>query len=73
VVVVLKEHYERTNVKYRLFKDEYELADAMDIAIPEVLPTLRHLKEEGCIYFLRESLGWKVGLMKGFVERMQHV
>jgi len=70
VVVVLTEHYERTNVKYRLFKDEYELADAMDIAVPDVLPTLRHLREEGCIYFRREPLGWKIGLMKGFVERL---
>ena len=73
VVVELASHYERTGVKFRLFQDEYELAGAMNIAVQEVLPTLRHLREEGCIYFRREDLGWKVGLMKGFVERMQHV
>lgn len=73
VVVVLADHFERTGIKYRLFKDEFELADAMDIAVQEVAPTLRHLREEGCIYFRREPLGWKVGLMKGFVERLQHV
>lgn len=72
VVVVLTGHYERTDVKYRLFQDEYEVADAMDIAVQDVLPTLRHLREEGCIYFRRDSLGWKIGLMKGFVERMQY-
>jgi len=73
VVVELTGHYDRTGVKYRIFKDEYELADAMDIAVPEVLPTLRHLREEGCIYFRREPLGWKIGLMKGFVERLANV
>jgi hypothetical protein len=73
VVVVLAEHYERTGVKYRLFQDEYEIAESMHIAVQDVKPTLRHLREEGCIYFRREALGWKIGLMKGFVERMQHV
>jgi len=73
VVVVMAKHYERTGVKFRLFQDEYELAGAMNIAVQEVLPTLRHLREEGCIYFRREDLGWKVGLMKGFVERFANV
>lgn len=72
VVVELTGHYERTGVKYRLFKDEYELADAMDIPVIDVLPTLRHLREEGCIYFRRDSLGWKIGLMKVFVWRLQN-
>lgn len=72
VVVELTEHYERTGVKYRLFKDEYELADAMKIPVVDVLPTLRHLREEGCIYFQRDSLGWKIGLMKAFVWRLEN-
>src|SRR5450756_212818 len=72
VVVELTGHYERTGVKYRLFKDEYELAEAMHIAVQEVLPTLRHLREEGCVYFRRDPLGWKVGLMKDFVWRLQN-
>lgn len=73
VVVELTDHYERTGVKFRLFKDEYDLAEAMKIAVQDVLPTLRHLREEGCIYFRREALGWKIGLMKNFVERMQYI
>jgi transcription initiation factor IIE alpha subunit len=72
VVVELTGHYERTGVKYRLFKDEYELAEAMKIPVVDVLPTLRHLREEGCIYFRRDSLGWKIGLMKLFVWRLQN-
>ncbi len=73
VVVVLADHFERTGMKFRIFQNEYEIADAMNIAVQEVIPTLRHLREEGCIYFRRDLLGWKVGLMKGFVERMKHV
>jgi len=73
VVVELAAHYERTGVKFRLFKDQYELSEAMKISIDELLPTLRHLREEGCIYFRREDIGWKVGLMKGFVERLKYV
>lgn len=73
VVVELAAHYERTGVKFRLFTDQYEIAEAMKISVGELLPTLRHLREEGCIYFRREDLGWKVGLMKGFVERLKNV
>ncbi len=73
VVVVLSEHFERTGIKFRIFQDQYDLAEAMHISEKQVIPTLRHLREEGCIYFRREALGWKIGLMKGFVERMQYV
>ncbi len=72
VVEEMASHYERTGIKYRIFQDEYELADAMKLSVAEVIPTLRHLREEGCIYFRREPLGWKMGLMKAFVERLQH-
>lgn len=73
VVEALVAHYERTGVKYRLFTDPFEFATELDMAIQDVMPALRKLKEEGCVYFLRDPLGWKVGLKKDFVERMQHV
>jgi len=73
VVGVLVSHYERTGLKFRHFDDEYEIAREMGIASQDVKPTLRHLRDEGCIYFRREALGWKLGLMKDFVWRLQNI
>jgi hypothetical protein len=73
VVGVLASHYERTGLKFRHFADHYEIGRVMGIAAQDVTPTLRHLRDEGCIYFRREALGWKLGLMKDFVWRLQNV
>ena len=72
VVGVLVAHYERTGEKYRIFADEYDLADQIGISLAEVRPTLALLKEEGCIYVRKESLGWKVGLKVAFVELLKN-
>jgi predicted transcriptional regulator len=73
VVGVLVSHYERTGKVFRHFDDEYEIGRVMGIASQDVKHTLRHLRDEGCIYFRREALGWKLGLMKDFVWRLQNV
>lgn len=73
VVGVMISHYERTGVKYRHFDDEYEIGRVMGIAKQDVIPTLRHLRDEGCIYFMRSDLGWKLGLKKEFVWRLENV
>ncbi len=72
VVGVLSGAYEKTGQAFQVYADEYEVASVMGIAVQDVLPTLRHLRNENCIYFRRDSLGWKIGLLKAFLERMQH-
>jgi len=72
VVGVLADHYDRTGEKYRIFADEYELADDVGISLAEVRPTLAYLKQEGCIYHRKEYLGWKVGLKVAFVEQLKN-
>lgn len=72
VVGVLVDHYERTGEKYRIFADEYELADDVGISLAEVRPTLAFLKQEGCIYHRKECLGWKIGLKVAFVEKLKY-
>lgn len=73
VVGVLVSHYERTGIKFRHFEDHYEIGRIMGIAAQDVIPTLRHLRDEGCLYFRRDDLGWKVGLLKDFVWRLENV
>ncbi len=73
VVGVLVSHYERTGIKFRHFEDHYEIGRIMGIAAQDVIPTLRHLRDEGCLYFRRDDLGWKVGLLKAFVWRLENV
>ena len=72
VVGVLVAHYERTDVKYRIFQDHYEMADGLGISFVDLKPTLAHLKQERCIYLRHEHLGWRLGLLIDFVERMQY-
>jgi hypothetical protein len=73
VVGVLVSHYERTGIKFRHFGDHYEIASVMGIAAQDVIPTLRHLRDEGCLYFRRDELGWKVGLKQDFIWRLENV
>ena len=72
VVGVLVAHYERIDVKYLIFQDHYEMADGLGISFVDLKPTLAHLKQEKCIYLRHEDLGWRIGLLKAFVERMQY-
>lgn len=71
VVVMLSDHYCRTDIKYRLFGDYHEVFETFKIPESELQQTLRHLKEEGCIYVLKTPMGWKIGLMKGFIARLK--
>jgi len=71
VVEMLSDHYCRTDVKYRLFGDHHEVGETFKIPESELQQTLRHLKEEGCIYVLKTPMGWKIGLMKGFIARLK--
>ncbi len=72
VVELLVKHFERTGVKFRYFDDMYHFCNEAGIAAQEIPETIRRLKEEGCIYALPKDGGWKIGLMKSFIERMQH-
>ena len=72
VVGVLVAQYERTGSKFMIFQDHYEIADGCGISFVDLTPTLAHLKQERCIYLRREDLGWRLGLLKAFVERMQY-
>ena len=72
VVELLVKHFERTGVKFRYFDDMYHFCNEAGIAAQEIPDTIRRLKEEGCIYALPKDGGWKIGLMKSFIERMQH-
>lgn len=73
VVELLVKHFERTGVKFRYFDDMYHFCNEAGIAAQEIPETIRRLKEEGCIYALPKDGGWKIGLMKSFIERLQHV
>jgi len=66
VVVELTGHYERTGVKFRLFKDQYEIAEAMKISVDELLRRCGHLREEGCIYFQARGPGLESGAHEEF-------
>ena len=72
VVGVLVAHYERTDRKFLIFQDHYEMADGLGISFVDLKPTLAHLKQERCIYLRHEDLGWRLGLLVNFVERMQY-
>jgi len=72
VVGVLVDHYEKVGVKYLIFQDHYEMADGLGISFVDLKPTLAHLKEEKCLYLRHEHLGWRLGLLVDFVERMQY-
>jgi hypothetical protein len=74
VVGVLVAHYEKTREKskYLIFQDHYEMADGLGISFVDLKPTLAHLKQERCIYLRHEHLGWRLGLLVDFVERMQY-
>jgi hypothetical protein len=67
VVETLADHYLRTNTKFRLFGDSFSVSEEFKIPESEIQQTLRHLIEEGCIYFIKNDLGWKIGLKKDFI------
>lgn len=74
VVAALAEHYEKTGVKYRLYKNTDAFCDEMDISSFEVTELIAKLKQDGVIYMIKDyHLNmWKIGLKKDFVERLQY-
>ena len=73
VVGVLVSAYEKTGQYFQFYADEYEISRIMGIAVQDVISTLRHLRNDNCIYFRRDHLGWKIGLKQGFIERLKNV
>lgn len=72
VVELLLKHYNKTNSKFILVKDEYELSERLKASPEAVKEALKNLRQDNIIYLRRSQIAgyWKLGLKQAFIEAL---
>ena len=73
VVEVLIEHYNKTGSKFIMVKDQYELAEKLQLNPSELPNALKNLRQDGIIYVFRDKTfnQWKIGIKKDFLKLLE--
>ena len=73
VVEVLIEHYNKTGSKFIMVKDQYELAEKLQVNPSELPNALKNLRQDGIIYIFRDKTfnQWKIGIKKDFLKLLE--